>query len=193
MTALVLGLVLFLGVHSISIFAPNWRDAMFSRLGEPLWKGVYSVIALAGLVLIVWGYGDARATAEVIYQPPYWTRWLAAAFMLPVFPLLLAPYFPGRIKATLKHPMIIAVKSWAVAHLLVNGTSADVLLFGGFLAWAVLDHISLKRRPERPIRALGPRAMNDVIAIVLGLLIYMALMHGLHLRLIGVSALPFMG
>lgn len=193
MTALVLGLVLFLGVHSISIFALQWRDATLSKLGEPLWKGVYSLIALAGLVLIIWGYGDARATAEVIYQPPYWTRWLAAAFMLPVFPLLLAPYFPGRIKATLKHPMIIAVKSWAVAHLLVNGTSADVLLFGGFLAWAVLDHISLKRRPERPIRALAPRAMNDVIAIVLGLLIYVALMHGLHLRLIGVSALPFMG
>ena len=193
MTALVIGLVLFLGVHSISIIAPRWRDSMFSKLGEPVWKGVYSVIAIAGLVLIIWGYGDARATAQAIYQPPYWTRWLAAAFMLPVFPLLLAPYFPGRIKAKLKHPMIIAVKSWAFAHLLVNGTLADVLLFGGFLVWAIADHVSLKRRPERPIRALAPRAVNDVIAIVLGLLIYMALLHGLHLRLIGVSPLPFAG
>ena len=192
MTTLVLGLLLFLGIHSISIFMPQWRDAMHARVGELAWKGVYSLIAIAGFVLIIWGYGDARATAEVIYQPPYWTRWLAAALMLPVFPLLLAPYFPGRIKATLKHPMIIAVKSWSFAHLLVNGTSADLLLFGGFLAWAVLDHISLKRRPQRPIRALAPRAINDVIAVVLGLVIYMAFMHGLHLRLIGVSPLPLM-
>ena len=193
MIALVIGLTLFLGVHSISIVAPRWRDSMFSKLGEPVWKGVYSIIAIAGLVLIIWVYSDARATAHVIYQPPYWTRWLAAALMLPVFPLLLAPYFPGRIKAKLKHPMIIAVKSWALAHLLVNGTLADVLLFGGFLLWAIVDHVSLKRRPERPIRALAPRSMNDVIAIVLGLLIYMALLHGLHLRLIGVSPLPIVG
>lgn len=191
MTALVTGLVLFLGVHSISIIAPQWCDSMFSKLGEPVWKGIYSLIAIAGLVLIIWGYSDARVTAQVIYQPPYWTRWLAAAFMLPVFPLLLAPYFPGRIKAKLKHPMIIAVKSWALAHLLVNGTLADVMLFGGFLAWAIVDHVSLKSRPERPIRALAPRAVNDVIAIVLGLAIYMALLHGLHLRLFGVSPLPF--
>lgn len=192
MNVLVLGLVMFLGVHSISIVAPQWRETMFRKLGEPVWKGAYSLIAIAGFVLIVWGYADARATAAVIYQPPHWTRWLAAALMLPVFPLLLAPYFPGRIRAKLKHPMVIAVKTWALAHLLVNGTSADLLLFGGFLAWAIMDHISLKRRPERPIRALAPRPINDVIAIVLGLLLYVALLHGLHLRLIGVSPLPFM-
>lgn len=189
---LVLGLILFLGVHCISIVAPRWRDAMFARWGEPVWKGLYSLVAIIGLALIIWGYAEARATAVVLYQPPYWTRWLAAALMLPVFPLLLAPYFPGRIKATLKHPMIIAVKSWALAHLLANGTLADVLLFGGFLAWAVIDHISLKRRPERPLRALPVRPINDVIAIVLGLLIYFALLHGLHSRLIGVSPLPHM-
>jgi uncharacterized membrane protein len=193
MTALIIGLALFLGIHSISIVAPRWRDSMFSKLGEPTWKGAYSLVAIAGLLLIIWGYADARATAQVIYQPPYWTRGLAALLMLPVFPLLLAPYFPGRIKAKLKHPMIIAVKSWALAHLLVNGTLADVMLFGGFLLWAIVDHVSLKRRPERPIRALAPRAINDVIATVLGLLIYMALLHGLHLRLIGVSPLPFGG
>jgi uncharacterized membrane protein len=192
MSYLVLGLVLFLGVHATSIIAPRWRDAMFARLGEPLWKGVYSLIAILGFALIIWGYAEARATAVVLYQPPHWMRWLAAAFMLPVFPLLLAPYFPGRIKATLKHPMIIAVKSWALAHLLVNGTSADLLLFGSFLAWAVIDHISLKRRAERSIRTLAPRPINDVIAIVLGLLIYVAFLHGLHLRLIGVSPMPYM-
>src|SRR5688500_2881932 len=157
MIYLLLGLIVFLGVHSISIVAPNWRDAMLARMGEGAWKGLYSVISIVGFVLLVWGYGQARMEAVVLYNPPVWTRWIAAALLLQVCPLL-APYLPGRIKAALKHPMLVAVKIWALAHLIANGTSADVLLFGGFLAWAVLDRISLKRRPQRPIRTLPPRA-----------------------------------
>jgi len=185
-----LGLIVFLGVHSISIVAPNWRDAMLARMGEGAWKGLYSVIAIVGFVLLVWGYGQARMEAVVLYDPPVWTRWIAAVLMLPVFPLLLAPYFPGRIKAALKHPMLVAVKIWALAHLIANGTSADVLLFGGFLAWAVLDRISLKRRPQRPIRTLPPKVFNDVITVVLGLALYFLFMHWLHARWIGVSPMP---
>ena len=190
MIYLILGLIVFLGVHSISIVAPNWRDAMFARMGEGAWKGLYSVISILGFVLLVWGYGQARMEAVVLYNPPVWTRWIAAVLMLPVFPLLLAPYFPGRIKATLKHPMLVAVKIWALAHLIANGTSSDVLLFGGFLAWAVLDRISLKRRPQRPIRTLPPKAFNDVITVVLGLGLYFLFMHWLHARWIGVSPMP---
>jgi uncharacterized membrane protein len=192
MIYLLLGLIVFLGVHSISIVAPNWRDAMLARMGEGAWKGLYSVISIVGFVLLVWGYGQARMEAVVLYNPPGWTRWIAAVLLLPVFPLLLAPYFPGRIKAALKHPMLVAVKIWALAHLIANGSSADVLLFGAFLAWAVLDRISLKRRPQRPIPALPPRAFNDVITVVLGLVLYFLFMHWLHARWIGVSPMPLM-
>ena len=190
MIYLTLGLLLFLGVHSISIVASDWRDAMLARMGEPLWKALYSIISIAGFVLLIWGYGQARGEAVVLYSPPAWGRWVAAVLMLPVFPLLFAPYFPGRIKAALKHPMLVAVKTWALAHLIANGTSADVLLFGGFLIWAVFDRISYKRRPERPIRALPSSRFNDVISAVVGLGIYFVFMHWLHLRWIGVSPLP---
>jgi uncharacterized membrane protein len=192
MIYLLLGLIVFLGVHSISIVAPNWRDAMFARMGEGAWKGIYSVISILGFVLLVWGYGQARMEAVVLYNPPAWTRWIAAVLMLPVFPLLFAPYFPGRIKAALKHPMLVAVKTWALAHLIANGTSADVLLFGGFLLWAVLDRVSLKRRPQRPIRTLPARPFNDLITVVLGLALYFLFMHWLHARWIGVSPMPLM-
>lgn len=192
MLSLLVGLILFLGVHSISIVAPNWRDAMLARMGERGWKGLYSVLSIVGFVLLVWGYGQARMEATVLYNPPEWTRWIAAVLMLPVFPMLLAPYFPGRIKVALKHPMLVAVKTWALAHLIANGSSADVLLFGGFLVWAVIDRISFKRRPQRPIPALPARRFNDVISIVLGLALYFLFMHWLHARWIGVSPLPLM-
>ncbi|HVF15955.1 MAG TPA: NnrU family protein [Steroidobacteraceae bacterium] len=190
MTLLLIGLVLFLGIHSISIVAEGWRQRTMRRLGVGPWKGLYALISLAGFVLIVYGYAAARQQPIVVYTPPVWTRHLALLLMLPVFPLLFAAYLPGRIKATLKHPMLVATKLWALAHLLANGTLADVLLFGGFLAWAVADRISFKKRSQPDLRTAPPSKYNDVIAVVLGLVAYAAFTKWLHLYLIGVYPLP---
>ena len=187
MLQLILGLVLFLGIHSISIVALPTRNAMAARMGEWPFKGLYSLVAIAGLVLIVYGYGQARLHPTILYTTPEWTRHLAMLVMLPAFPALLATYLPGRISQTLGHPMLVAVKFWALAHLLVNGTLADVLLFGGFLAWAVADRISMKRRPQRDIPRAPRTAFNDVIVVVGGLGIYLAFVFWLHSAWIGVS------
>ena len=192
MVVLVLGLVVFLGIHSVSIVAPAWRDAQVARLGEGPWKGIYSIAAAAGLAGIVVGYGLARQSPVVLWAPPVWTRHLALVLMLPALVLLAAAYLPGRIQAAARHPMLLAVKIWATAHLLANGTLADVLLFGGFLAWAVADRISVKRRAGGASGppAHAPRARNDAIAIVLGLLVWAALVFGGHRWLFGVAPLP---
>ncbi|MEW6705178.1 MAG: NnrU family protein [Pseudomonadota bacterium] len=185
MGLLVLGLILFLGVHSASIVAPAWRDAQVARRGEKAWKGLYALVSLVGFVLLIVGYGAARESPMLLYQPPAWTRHLAMLLMLPVFPLLLAAYLPGRLQAAAKHPMLVAVKAWSVAHLAANGTLADVLLFGGFLAWAVADRISLNRRPARPVQRAPARPLNDVIAVAGGLALYAAFVWGLHGWLFG--------
>lgn len=187
MSLLVVGLLLFLGIHSVSIVANDWRDAQVRRRGEGAWKGLYSVVALIGLVLIVVGYGQARQAPVVLYVPPTGLRHAAWLLMLPVFVLLLASNLPGRIQTATRHPMLLATKLWATAHLLANGTLADVLLFGGFLAWAVLDRISVKRRPPRPKPELPRKPYNDVIALVGGLALYAAFIGGLHTWLIGVA------
>ena len=189
MSVLILGLLVFLGVHSTGIFAPAWRDRMAARLGEIPWKGLYSAASLVGFVLIVWGYGLARQDPVAIYAPPVWLRHLALLLMVPVFPLLLATYLPGRIQSTVKHPMLSAVKLWAFTHVLVNGNLADLILFGSFLAWAVADRISLKRRTPPPVPGAPPGKANDVIAIVGGLALYGAFVMVLHTWLIGVSPL----
>jgi len=187
MAWLLIGLVLFLGFHSVSIVARPWRNAQVAQRGERTWKGLYTAVSLIGFVLIVYGYGVARQSPVVLYTPPSWTRHLALLLMLPVFPLLFASYLPGRIKAAAKHPMLLATKLWAVAHLLANGTLADVLLFGGFLAWAVADRVAVKRRPM-PAAAVEPaRPMNDVIALVGGLLVYAVFVIWAHAWLFGVS------
>lgn len=185
MTLLVLGLALFLGIHSVAIVAPAWRDAQVAR-NEKAWKGVYALVSLVGFVLLVYGYGLARQSPVLLYTPPAGMRHLVMLLMLPVFPLLLAVYLPGRIKTLSKHPMLLATKLWALSHLLVNGTLADVLLFGGFLAWAVADRISLKRRVARPVPGAPPSAMNDAIAVVLGLALYGLFVWQAHGWLIGV-------
>lgn len=188
MSLLVLGLVLFLGVHSVSIVAPAWRDAQAAR-NEKAWKGAYTLVSLLGFALLVYGYGLARQAPVVVYAPPTWLRHLALLLLVPVFPLLLAAYLPGRIKTVTKHPMLVATKLWAVAHLLANGTLADVLLFGGFLAWAVADRISLKRRAVRAIPGAPPGPANDAIAVVAGLALYGLFVWRAHAWLIGVSPL----
>ena len=133
MALLIVGLVIFLGVHSVAIVAPGWRDAQRARLGEGAWKGGFALASVVGLALIVYGYGVARQNPVVVFTPPVWTRHLAALLLLPVFPLLLSTYLPGRIKSMAKHPTLLATKLWALAHLIANGNLADVLLFGGFL------------------------------------------------------------
>jgi uncharacterized membrane protein len=188
MLTLIIGLILFLGIHSVAIIAPAWRDQVAARLGNT-WRGIYSLIALVGLVSIIRGYAAARLTPVVLYVPPAWMYHLTLTLMLPVFPLLLAAYLPGRIKTSLKHPMLVATKLWAFAHLLANGMLADVLLFGGFLLWTVADRISLKRRPPRPIQTLPARSYNDWLAVILGLVLYALMLLWGHAKLIGVALL----
>lgn len=189
MSALLLGLLVFLGVHSVAIVAPAWRDAQVARHGELPWKGLYALASAAGFALIVSGYAQARQQPIVLWVPPAGLRHAALALMLPVFPLLLATYLPGRLKTAAKHPMLLATQLWAVAHLLANGQLADVLLFGGFLAWAVADRVSLQRRTPRPVPGAPAGPWNDAIALVGGLGIYAVFVLWAHAALIGVAPL----
>lgn len=189
MGILIAGLVLLLGMHSIAIVAPRLRAAAFARLGEAGWKSLYAVVSLIGFALVIYGFGLARRAPMVLYAPPFWLRYVTLVLMLPVFPLLLAAYLPGRIRATVKHPMLTAVKLWAFAHLLANGTLNDVVLFGAFLLWAGLDRMSLKRRAPQQIRTAPEGRHNDAIAVIAGLAIYALFLSRLHLWLIGVAPL----
>lgn len=191
MVVLVLGLLIFLASHSLRIFAEDWRQAQIARMGEGPWKGLYSLVSLVGLVLIVWGYGLARQDPIVLWDPPVWTRHIAVTLNLIAFILLAAFLVPaGRIKARLGHPMLLSVKVWAFAHLIANGTLADLLLFGSFLAWAIVDFAANRRRDRAlgTVRVAGP-VRNDVIAVLLGVLIWAALVWRLHEWLIGVPPL----
>lgn len=189
MGVLIAGLIIFFASHSISIINDAWRHRVANRIGEAPWKFAYSIMSIIGVVLIIWGYGIARQTPQIVYIPPYWLRDVALVLMLPVFTLLLAAYMPGRIKERLKHPFLIGVKLWALAHLLANGMVADVLLFGSFLLWAGIDSYSLKHRAPLPCPCAAPRKYNDAIAIVGGLALYLVFVFGLHSWLIGVSPL----
>jgi uncharacterized membrane protein len=162
---------------------------MVAKLGEWRWKGVYSLLAITGLVLVVWGYALARVDPVILYSPPTWLRHVSMLILVPVFPLLLASYLPGRIQAMTRHPMLVAIKLWALAHLLANGMLSDVLLFGSFLVWAVMDRISMKRRTQRHIPGAPPSKVNDIMAVLLGLVLYLAFVFWLHNWLIGVPLL----
>lgn len=190
MLYLIAGLVLFLGIHSLAIVSPAARLTLIERLGLWPYKAVYGLIALIGLVLIIHGWGQARLEPVFVYHPPQWLTHVNNLLMLFVFPLLLAAYMPGRIQKALKHPMLVAVKTWALAHLLVNGTLAALILFGAFLVWAVADRISLKRRAPRDQLQLPSWKFNDLIVIVAGLGIHVAFIFWLHPLLIGVPAIP---
>ena len=150
MIYLIAGLIVFLGVHSVRIVAEDWRTSTIARVGANPWKGVYSLLSIAGFVLLVWGYGEARQQGVVLYEPPVFTRHIAGLLMLVSLVLLAAAYVPrNHIKAKLHHPMIIGVKVWAFAHLLANGRLPDVVLFGAFLAWAIVDFIAARKRDRR--------------------------------------------
>lgn len=187
MLILLLGLVLFLGVHSVNIVAPERRETIIAQKGEGAWLWPYTAISTVGLVLIIFGYGLARQDPALLYVPPIGLRHIALAVMIPVFPLLLASYLPGHIKNRVKHPMLLATILWATAHLLANGTLADLALFGGFLVWAIADLISLSRRPDKNQRTLPRTPVNDIVAVIGGLAIYAVLVFGLHQILFGVS------
>ncbi|WP_108124168.1 NnrU family protein [Saccharospirillum mangrovi] len=191
MAVLILGLVLFLGVHSVRIVAPQWRLSMLERLGEQGWKGLYTVVSLAGFALLVWGYSLARLSPTWLWVSPAWTYHVTALLMLVAFILLAAAYVPGnRIKAKLGHPMLLATKTWAFAHLLSNGTLADLVLFGSFLVWAIADFAVSRRRDRTegvtyPVLGIG----RDAAAIVVGVVAYVVFALWLHGLLIGVR--PF--
>ena len=191
MSYLILGLLIFLGAHSIRVLAPGWRDAQLARMGENGWKAAYSLVSALGLGLIIWGFGLARVDSPALWLPPIWTRHLAASLTLPAFILLVAAYLPGsRIKAAVGHPMVAGVKLWALSHLLANGKLVDVVLFGAFLAWAVADFISARRRDRAtgrsyPVRS-GPR---DALVVGIGVVAWLLFAYLGHTWLIGVS--PF--
>jgi uncharacterized membrane protein len=186
MLILVAGLLVFLGIHSIAILAPQQTARMKERLGTNAWRGIYSLVSLAGLAMIVYGYGAARAELVIYYVPPLRLRYVAVVLLLPVFPLLLAAYLPGRIQSAVKHPMLTATKLWATAHLLANGARADILLFGALLAWAVLDRVSLKTRTLKDVPRAPATPYNDWIVVIAGLALFAAFVLGVHAWLIGV-------
>ena len=189
MLVLILGLAVFLGVHAVRIAAPEWRRAQIAVWGEGKWKGLYSLVSLAGLVLIVWGYAMARPDAALTYEPPVWMKHVTLTLMLFAMIFWAVSQVPaGRIKAWVRHPFLLATMIWAIAHLLANGDAASLVLFLAVMAWAVLDRISVRRREaagERAEIAPGP-VMNDIIAIVAGLAVYALFVWKAHEWLIGV-------
>jgi uncharacterized membrane protein len=188
---MILGLVLFLGIHTLTT-QRELRARVIASTGEGTYKIVYALVSLAGLALIVWGFADYRATGWIdIWHPPKWAKHITVALMLPAVILVVASYIRGRVFSALKHPMLAGVKLWAAAHLLANGDLGSIILFGSFLGWAVFDRISLKGRtddgaPPIPVGGLG----NDLIAVAVGIVAYLALAFAFHPVVIGV---PVMG
>ena len=184
---MILGLVLFLGVHTLTT-QRELRGQIIASAGEGGYKVAYALASAAGLALIVWGFAQYRATGWIdVWYPPTAFKHIAVALMLPAVILVVASYMRGRIYATLKHPMLAGVKLWAASHLLANGDLGSIVLFGSFLGWAVFDRISLKHRPDAgapPIPVGGPG--NDLIAVAVGVVAYLALAFAFHPVVIGV-------
>jgi uncharacterized membrane protein len=186
---MVLGLAVFVAAH-VFITRRDARAAVIGRIGEGPYKGLLSLVSLIGVVLIAWGFARYRATGWVdVWLPPPWTRHVTVALMWPAIVLIAAAYIPGNIKRRLKHPFLVGVKLWAFAHLVANGDLGSIILFGSILAWAVFDRISLKSRtdpggPQIPVGGWG----NDVAAVIVGTLVYLALGFVFHPLVIGVPA-----
>ena len=191
MAILVLGLVIFLGLHSTRIYAESGRQRVIARLGEGPWKGVYGVLSLVGFILIIWGFGQARWAAPLIWAPPIWTRHIALLLML--FSMILLGAYglkTSHIAVAVHHPMLWAVVVWSVAHLLANGSAADVVLFGAFLAWALLDLSSNYARDRaKAVVYPAPSWGATIGAIVVGVVLWVVLLGGLHRWLFGVAPL----
>ncbi|SBS26943.1 NnrU protein [Marinomonas aquimarina] len=191
MALLLVGLTLFIGVHSVRLFAPEWRLFMMEQLGKSNWKMLHAAVAFIGLLTTIMGYGYARYSAEWLWFPPVWTRHVAALLILFAFIYIAAAAMPySKIKARVGVPMVVGIKLWALAHLISNGTSADVVLFGSILVWAVFNFVISRRR----LKAQGeqfeaPNYKYDVIALGVGLCAYALVAFYLHELLIGVA--PF--
>lgn len=193
MIILLIGLLLFLGIHSVRIVADDWRGRVVARRGAMTWKGLYSLLAIAGFVLICIGFGHARQQPVLLWSPPRWTHDLAALLTLVAFVLITAAYVPANgIKARVGDPMILGVKCWAAGHLLANGTLADVVLFGSFLAWAVLDFRAARqrRRADAQPQVAAAKRGRSAIVVVVGVLAWMLFAFDLHQPLIGVAPFP---
>ncbi|SEQ84787.1 Uncharacterized membrane protein [Faunimonas pinastri] len=191
MPLLIIGLILFLGSHSVRIFAPAWRERQIERFGRGPWRVMHSVASLVGLILLVWGYQTARQDPTVVWLPPYGMNHLAILLNFFTFVLFAAYFVPaGRLKPALGHPMVLAVKVWALAHLLANGTLNDIVLFGAFLVWAIADYALLRRRDRQSgiVRVRGP-VRNDILAVVLGAVLWAVILFWLHRAVVGVSPL----
>ena len=191
LTYLWLGLVLFLGVHVIRLWADDWRSRCVERIGLATWKGLYSVVALLGFGLIVWGYGVARQQPVQLWSPPAGMRYLAACLTWLAFVLLAATYIPrNHFKARLHHPMLLATKAWALAHLLANGTLAGAWLFGSFLLWAALMLTGARRRDRQEGVHDQPSLLSRTLTSVLvGTLAWAAFAFALHGLLMGILPL----
>jgi uncharacterized membrane protein len=191
MSILMIGLALFLGIHSVRIVAEGWRAARIARIGENAWKLGYSVLSALGLALVIWGFGLARQAPVFLWHPPIGMRHVAALLTVVAFVFLAAAYVPrNHLKARFHHPMVLGVKAWAAGHLLANGTVADVLLFGSFLVWSMLSFIAARKRDRRAGTTYAPgTAAGTLIAVVAGMVAWAVFAFWLHGVLIGVK--PF--
>ena len=191
MLIMIAGLLLFLGTHSIRMFANDWRTNFISNRGKNTYTGILSIVALLGVVLIVWGYGQARLEPNIIWEPPVWTKHIAALLLIPSFILLVASIVPGtKIKSLVGHPMVLGVKLWALAHLLANGMLVDIILFGAFLTWSVFNFSASRRRDKADGNTYPAVSISrDVIAVIVGIVFYGLFAAMLHNWLIGVK--PF--
>jgi uncharacterized membrane protein len=189
MPVLILGLVLFLGVHSLRIVADGWRARQIARLGLKRWKALYAVLAIAGFVLICWGFGLARQQPLLLYVPPLWLRHFDALFTLVAFVLLAAARVPRNgIKAWLHHPQVLAVMVWALGHLLATGMLHDVVLFGAFLLWSMVLFAASRQRDRRAGTVYPAGTLRGtVLAVVVGVVAWAVFARWLHLWLIGMS------
>jgi uncharacterized membrane protein len=181
--------VIFLGVHSVRIVAEDWRTQTRSKIGENAWKGAYTLLSIAGFALLIYGFGQARQQPVVLWPAMGWTRHLAALLMLLSFILLVAAYVPGNsLKARVHHPMILGVKVWALAHLLSNNTLADLVLFGSFVVWAVLDFRAARGR-DRALGTVYPAGslVPTLVTVAVGVVAYGAFAFWAHAVLIGVK------
>ncbi len=190
MAEMILGLALFIGSHSVRVVAEPWRQQQIARLGEPVWKGGISVLALGGLVLAVYGYGLARADGTWLWVPPEWTAHAMALIMIPAFILLVAAFAPAnRLRRSVGHPLVLAVGLWALAHLMANGRLEDLILFGAFLAWALVVFVAARRRDREAGRTFPePRRAGDAVAVGGGLVAYIVFAVFLHVPITGVPA-----
>lgn len=191
MPYLIAGLIVFLGLHSIRIAADSWRNAAIQSMGEGAYKGVYSLVSLVGLVCIVWGFSIARETPVVLWTPPIGMRHGASLLTLIAFILLSAAYVPGNsIRSRFHHPMVLGVKAWALAHLMATGQMVHLVLFGSFLAWAVIDYVSLRRRDRAAGKVYAAGHLKaTLLAVAIGAITWWVFAFKLHGWLVGIRPL----